>query len=29
MDNWRDLVDFEVLPVHSSAEVRAIVAPDL
>ncbi len=29
MDRWRDLVDFEVLPVLSSAEVQARVAPQL
>ncbi|MBK6844036.1 MAG: DUF3303 family protein [Gemmatimonadaceae bacterium] len=27
--NWADLVDFEVIPVHSSAEVRELVAPRL
>lgn len=27
--NWADLVDFEVIPVHSSAEVREMVAPRL
>lgn len=27
--NWVDLVDFEVLPVHTSAEVREMVAPRL
>ena len=27
--NWADLVDFEVIPVHSSAEVRGLVAPRL
>ncbi len=26
---WRDLVDFEVLPVHTSAAVRALVADRL
>lgn len=26
---WRDLVDFEVIPVHTSAEVREIVAERL
>ena len=26
---WRDLVDFEVMPVLSSAEVQAIIAPRL
>ncbi|HEX4932245.1 MAG TPA: DUF3303 family protein [Gemmatimonadaceae bacterium] len=26
---WDDLVEFEVLPVHTSAEARAIVAPEL
>ena len=27
--NWRDLVDFEVLPVITSAEARAVIAPRL
>lgn len=27
--NWSDLVDFDVIPVHTSAEVRAMVAPRL
>lgn len=27
--NWRDLVEFEVIPVHTSAAVRAMVAPRL
>ncbi len=26
---WSDLVDFEVIPIHTSAEVREIVAPRL
>lgn len=29
MANWADLVDFEVVPVHTSAEVREMVAPRL
>lgn len=29
MANWGDLVEFEVLPVHTSAEVRSLVAPRL
>jgi len=29
MEQWRDLVDFEVIPVLSSAEVQARVAPRL
>ena len=29
MDNWRDLVDFEVIPVVTSAEAQAAVAPRL
>jgi hypothetical protein len=29
MAAWRDLVDFEVLPVHTSAEVRGMVASRL
>jgi hypothetical protein len=24
-DNWKDLVDFEVVPVHTSAEVRELL----
>ncbi len=27
--HWRDLVDFEVMPVLSSAEVQTIIAPRL
>lgn len=27
--NWRDIVDFEVIPVITSAEARAAVAPRL
>jgi hypothetical protein len=29
MDNWRDLVDFEVIPAMTSAEAVAIVSPRL
>jgi hypothetical protein len=29
MDGWRDLVDFEVIPVVTSAEAQARVAPRL
>ena len=29
MEQWRDLVDFEVIPVLSSADVQARVAPRL
>jgi hypothetical protein len=29
MDRWRELVDFEVLPVLSSAQVQAQLAPRL
>ena len=29
MDRWRDLVDFEVLPVVTSAEAAAAIAPRL
>ena len=29
MERWRDLVDFEVIPVLSSAEAQAKVAPRL
>jgi uncharacterized protein DUF3303 len=29
MENWHDLVDFEVIPVVSSAEAQAKVAPRL
>jgi hypothetical protein len=29
MDRWRDLVDFEVIPVVTSAEAQARVAPRL
>ena len=29
ISHWRDLVDFEVMPVLSSAEVQAIIAPHL
>ena len=29
MTNWRDLVDFEVIPVMTSAEAAAAVAPRL
>lgn len=29
MAQWRDLVEFEVLPVHTSAEARALVEPRL
>jgi len=25
IDNWKDLMDFEVVPVHTSAEVREIM----
>lgn len=29
MANWRDLVDFEVIPAMTSAEAAAVVAPRL
>ena len=29
ISRWRDLVDFDVMPVLSSAEVQAIIAPRL
>ena len=29
MDNWKDLVDFEVVPVHTSAEVREEIEKQL
>jgi hypothetical protein len=29
MANWQDIVDFEVLPVRTSAEVAAALAPHL
>jgi hypothetical protein len=29
ISHWRDLVDFEVIPVLSSAEVQAVIAPRL
>ena len=29
MDAWRDLVDFEVIPVVTSAEAAAAIAPRL
>lgn len=29
MANWRDIVDFEVIPVITSAEAQAVVAPKL
>ena len=29
IDEWKDLVDFEVLPVLSSAQVQARLAPQL
>ena len=29
MDQWRDIVDFEVVPVMTSADARAVVAPRL
>jgi hypothetical protein len=25
IDNWKDLMEFEIIPVHSSAEVRAMM----
>jgi Protein of unknown function (DUF3303) len=25
MDNWRDLMEFEIVPVHTSAEVRELM----
>jgi hypothetical protein len=28
-DNWRDLMDFEIVPVHTSAEVREIIEKQL
>jgi hypothetical protein len=27
--NWEDLVDFEIIPVRSSAEAAAAIAPQL
>lgn len=27
--NWRDIVDFEVVPVMTSADARATIAPEL
>lgn len=27
--NWEDLVDFEIVPVRSSAEAAAAIAPEL
>jgi hypothetical protein len=29
MDAWRDLVDFEVVPVTTSADAAAAIAPEL
>jgi hypothetical protein len=29
MDNWKDLVDFEVVPVRTSAEVRELMERQL
>ena len=29
LDAWRDIVDFEVIPVMTSAEARAAVGPSL
>ena len=29
MTNWKDIIDFEVIPVVSSAEARAALAPRL
>ena len=29
MSNWRDLTDFEVIPVNTSAEAAAAIAPQL
>ena len=29
MAHWRDLVDFEVIPVRTSAEAAAVIAPRL
>ena len=29
MEQWRDLVDFEVIPVRTSAETIALLAPSL
>jgi len=29
MSNWRDLTDFEVIPVNSSADAAAAIAPRL
>jgi hypothetical protein len=29
MSNWRDLVDFEVIPVMTSADANAAIAPQL
>jgi hypothetical protein len=26
IDNWRDLMDFEIIPVHTSAEARQMMA---
>lgn len=28
-DNWDDLVDFEIIPVRTSAEAAAAIAPEL
>jgi hypothetical protein len=25
IDNWKDLMDFEIIPVHNSAEVREMM----
>jgi uncharacterized protein DUF3303 len=29
MSNWRDLTDFEVIPVNTSADAAAAIAPRL
>ena len=28
-ENWKDLVDFEIIPVRTSAEAMAVIAPEL
>ena len=28
-DNWKDLMDFEIVPVHTSAEVREMIEKQL
>jgi hypothetical protein len=29
IDNWKDLMDFEIVPVHTSAEVRELMEKQL